>query len=670
MSRIIFNNKLLPISPISSFVLPNYDPTRILDNPALVATLSDASRAVINFPTFYYSTNNFVLSIESFPAGTPADSSFMSVAEPVVVATTYWKFQDTFTDPNTVINNFVFFNMSVDIVTATPDRIECRIPSDQIAMLHSEMAIRGVPLPQFGMFVFQVRYTGDFATTYAVKISNDPIFSAVIPPFIAAPTADSYTTPGYTFECLYVPELTGRFVYNFFESNEEDAAAVRRSDYGGQNSRDIPRFNKLNWSRVPFEITSVGTVGVAARGAGGSVRVGGAVFSTSGAGPSAGTLLGGLDFGAIGDLAGSGDRSGEGVIGDVVTRVGVTGGTAIPMAVALGTQSSGYVGYVVIKDGFDLNSGEWVQEDFIIVANPNTTQLLDWKVVYGDVYRYRIRTLYKFVNRDSVSIYEDSDSTLTRSQELGVFGTVGLNDYLYFFDGDFSQEVIINCTEDIRPEFPTDFRLFPNSKNRNILLAWSQKNPNLDVIGFNVYKKTSNSNFRKVNMDPLQLRNNLFVDDSVEIDQEYIYAIEALDVHGNFSLLSLQMKAKIVNFDIDLGRNEELPEFWADAGKELIGADAAAANDSEFTFFRNKLKVMINPIFAEYESGKKFRIKFLSLDTLISKEIKVKFKLNTIYERGFTGRVAPEARSVDHDLGGTRLGDLGPGIVGGSGISI
>lgn len=580
------------------------------------------------------------------------DAVFDTFINDVIEIKAFFKISNAETNPALIYNNFYVKTLNRNLTSLTGFAAEVEFDPGDIDSIRSFFSTSGVEFPHYGVLQFSILLSDGSNATYACKVCTDPLFSPR-PVETPAPSINSYTTPGRTFESLFVPEISASFVYNFFESNEEDEVVYRKKDYNRFSVNDIPKFVKLTWSNAPQTPQE--------RGGGGSVQVGGLSFSehvVDIAPPIAPSAASGGTF-DISDRFTGGTPPPTPPADSPFTVHVPTLETGVPIPIALGAAKSEYVGYVILKEKLDQETGEYVTSDIIVINNVKRTQFFDWKVGYGEVYRYKIKSLYRFVDKNGVSIYEDSDSTLNREQELQLFGSRTINAFLYFFDSEYSLPQTVSCVDVVRPEHPQQFLIFPNSQNRNIVLLWNQKNPNLDVVGYNVYKKNLNSKdvFKKCNSTMLGIRQNVYIDYDVEIDREYVYAIESVDVHGNFSTLSIQLIAKIINFDIDIGRNEEKPKFYAYAGLELNERSPVEKN-TKYTYFKNAFRVKINPAFTEEAVDKQFILRILSLDTLITKEIKMKFNLSSIYYR-IPGTVKSDVSSV-----------VGPNIAGGQDIVV
>lgn len=290
---------------------------------------------------------------------------------------------------------------------------------------------------------------------------------------------------------------------------------------------------------------------------------------------------------------------------------------------------SRYVGYIIVKELID-EDGNITPVDMIVVPDVNTTTYYDFKIAYGKTYRYRIRSMFRFVNRnpDITDIIQDTDATIRSSGSANLyFGSVASN-ISYYFDSEFSDPVDLDMLEFDRPNHP-ELSVYPNSKKSEVFLTWSQKDSARDVLGFNVYRKlVGDLNYTKLNSEIITKRNNFFVDSEVEVDKEYIYAVEAVDYHFNFSKLSNQVMTKLKYLNVQSEERCEEPNKIV----ERAGLDFGESPQvfSKFKFFKKKFKIIANPVFGNMRENVVYVLKIKSLDTGEEKEIKLNFKTTLI----------------------------------------
>jgi hypothetical protein len=308
-----------------------------------------------------------------------------------------------------------------------------------------------------------------------------------------------------------------------------------------------------------------------------------------------------------------------------------------PDAIAGPNEFSRYIGYVLLKERFNPDSAEFEPIDMITILDRRKTRIVDTKVAYGDTYRYKVRSVFKFINVDELPLFRDQDTVLSGAISgtiRSVFdGGIPFRNAFYF-DSKFSDPVDVLTIESRRPDAPINIKLLPNSQKHEVFITWNQKQQERDVAGFNVYRRPdlTGSVWTKLNEEPLALRHNFFVDNVLDSDMWYIYAIESLDQHDNFSKLSIQQKIALRIQDFSIGRLEnpvrmhlnQETEFDEDTEPEM----------SEVIKLKNQMKVKINPLFGNLDRESNYLLLIKSLDTFIEKEVKLNFVTKVITHSG------------------------------------
>ena len=298
--------------------------------------------------------------------------------------------------------------------------------------------------------------------------------------------------------------------------------------------------------------------------------------------------------------------------------------------VAMINEQSRYVGYVIFKEKYNEEEDLWIPVDVFVIPNVDTSTYNDTKVNYSGLFRYKIRSLCKFINRNNLPIYSDHDSTLSRAVEDAVFKDGAALYSGYYFDSEYSDPVEIVAVDTRKPNPPSNISIYPDSIKKQILVIWNQKNQNRDVAGFNVYRKedSKDSLFSQLNSNLISIRNNYFVDKSAEYDKNYIYTIEAVDVHDNRSALSIQYKISLREQNIEVGRIENKTKFYAPEGLQL--EDIYSITTKKVNELNKSFSVIINPLFVNLHEDSTFLFRITSLDTFMKKEIKLNFDIKVI----------------------------------------
>jgi hypothetical protein len=294
---------------------------------------------------------------------------------------------------------------------------------------------------------------------------------------------------------------------------------------------------------------------------------------------------------------------------------------------------SDYIGYVIQKERI-LPDGDSEIVDLIAIEGKDSFQFVDTKIAYGETYRYKIRTIFRFVSKPGQLAFEDSDFSITRVQSARYIdvNTIIIPSQTYYFDSAWSLPAEVQTTELVRPNPPYNVKVVPNSYSKKIFVTWNQKTQNRDVAGFNVYRKEKNQPndlFKKLNDATIDIRNNSFLDFDIFADVEYVYAIESIDFHGNFSKLSAQFCSKIKEFKSDEYVCEMRQKFYETEGLELN--ERSKIHEQNLFVFKDHFTIHANPLFVSPGGNKFFLLRITSLDTGQKKEIKLNFTDSTIY---------------------------------------
>lgn len=303
------------------------------------------------------------------------------------------------------------------------------------------------------------------------------------------------------------------------------------------------------------------------------------------------------------------------------------GNQAVSDVLRAAETSSGYVGYILEKERLN-TFGDYEQIDRIIIENVKITEYIDAKIAYGETYRYRVRSIFQYVNKNKIIPFVESDEAAKDTEVQSVIKTQALVPVYYYdsFPSSYEEETVIDT---VRPDPPDNMRLFPNSKTKQIFVLWSQKAQNRDIIGYDIFRKRLGADefYEKLNIGFIPIRNNFFVDKNIEPGTEYVYAVNSTDRHGNTSALSSQYVASINDFNPEIGRSENDIKLHEFEGLELNQQADQEEQIQKIIRFNNTLELEVNPIFVNSENLN-YIIRITSLDTLQEKEVKL--NLNTL----------------------------------------
>ncbi len=75
-----------------------------------------------------------------------------------------------------------------------------------------------------------------------------------------------------------------------------------------------------------------------------------------------------------------------------------------------------YVGYVIYKQRLDKSTGEWHTTDEYKIVGADASSFIDTRVAYGEIYRYRMKTILRFTRKEVISeVVTDNSSENTQS---------------------------------------------------------------------------------------------------------------------------------------------------------------------------------------------------------------------------------------------------------------
>lgn len=307
---------------------------------------------------------------------------------------------------------------------------------------------------------------------------------------------------------------------------------------------------------------------------------------------------------------------------------------------------SDYIGYIIQKERIHPD-GESEIVDLIAIEDKDSYQFIDTKIAYGETYRYKIRSVFRFVSKPNQLAFEDSDFAISRVQSARYVdvNSIIIPAQTYYFDSAWSRPVESQTIESVRPNPPYNVKIIPNSYSKKIFVTWNQKTQNRDVVGFNIYRKEKEKPgdlFKRLNDKVIDIRDNGYADFDVFSDIDYVYAIEAVDFHGNFSKLSAQFSSRIKDTKSDEEICEQRQKFYEVEGLELN--DRSKKKEQNLFVFKDHFTIHTNPLFSSPGGSKYYLLRMTSLDTGQKKEIKLNFTDSTIYHA--SARVPDRIRQV------------------------
>lgn len=262
------------------------------------------------------------------------------------------------------------------------------------------------------------------------------------------------------------------------------------------------------------------------------------------------------------------------------------------------------VGYVIDKVEFTKNGP--IQKAPIIVESPYASTTVDLKVKYGSSYGYTIRSivLIEIAVEDS-----DTNSVLAIS---------------FLVSSQNSDQIIVNCVEDVPPPTVTDFNIEWDWDQEAPRLRWSfPPNSQRDIKYFQIFRrKTIDEPFQLIKMFDFnnsiiktQLKEkpdtslvekvkspvNYFLDyEFIRGESKYIYSICSLDAHGFSSNYGIQFECTFDRFKNILvkklislaGAPKSYPNFFLQKDTFVDSIRNSSAESIDIIFNPEYLKVV------------------------------------------------------------------------------
>jgi hypothetical protein len=198
-----------------------------------------------------------------------------------------------------------------------------------------------------------------------------------------------------------------------------------------------------------------------------------------------------------------------------------------------------YIGYVIEK--YRMNGGEQELIDTIDIPNRTTTAYYDTKVLYGEVYRYRIRSILRWTRPDDSYVN-------TSTKRLAPFKSI-------YFHSEWSAPFVHATVIDTQPPPPPDeitVRAESHRKRISVVMKLPDDSQR-DIQNLILYRKLQDLDGNDltgwVELDRFPARNGIYFDYDVgyaeEVGVRYVYAGRSLSKHMEVSVLSEQIATRL-----------------------------------------------------------------------------------------------------------------------------
>lgn len=317
-----------------------------------------------------------------------------------------------------------------------------------------------------------------------------------------------------------------------------------------------------------------------------------------------------------------------------------------------------YIGYVIEK--YRQISGVFVKVEEIDIPNREIGFYIDTKVLYGEIYRYRIKTILRWTRENDKKI-EENDPTI-KSNIITQNSSVSPYKSSYFHSAWSSNWAYGACIDDQPPIHPDELTVVPESPNKRVMITFKfPDDPQKDILKMRLLRKFQNANGRDMSDwmiikksdgsgDDLYFppQNSIYFDYDVDFFQDtglkIVYAAQCISKHNEYSTLSEQLAVRLNKKSFSQG---EFPvEFVSSPGvrMEYFGAFSTSPHkitksEIVLTSKDSKFKLIIsgrNTIGNMLINEKNYIVRVQSLDT--GEEIDIPFKttFNNISSRFVT----------------------------------
>ena len=259
----------------------------------------------------------------------------------------------------------------------------------------------------------------------------------------------------------------------------------------------------------------------------------------------------------------------------------------IPSLPSPKTKPLEYIGYILEKYKRQ-DSGAFVKVDEIDIPVREADSYVDTKILYGEVYRYRIKAVLRW-NRPTNQQISGMDPLV--EQKFGSHTAPSAGWKSSYLTTEWSHTWAYgSCIDDQPPGPPDELTVRPESAKKQIVITFKlPDNPQKDILLMRLYRKKQDADTgvdisgweqitetdsvdRRIDFAP---QNVIHIDKNVEFVQtsqeknriKYVYAAQCTSRHGEDSTLSEQIGAKL-NSDY-LVRGEYPVDFVSSPGVRL-----------------------------------------------------------------------------------------------------
>lgn len=281
-----------------------------------------------------------------------------------------------------------------------------------------------------------------------------------------------------------------------------------------------------------------------------------------------------------------------------------------------------YAGYLLEK--YVLNpQGSFELMETIELSDPDYTEYIDTKVLYGKTYRYRIRAYLRWSRPLEVGVNgPDLSAAVMHGSQTRDLASLRSSYFSSEWSPEWAYAYIIDADP---PAWPDELTVRPDSSKKIITVtARLPDNPQRDIYIIRLFRKLKDAAGKDltgwVQVGPdYAAQNIIFVDSDVDFYEKngltYVYSAMSISRHGEYSFLSEQLGARLNGDFLSFGEHRVMFVSSAGVRDDYFGAF------SVYPFKRYLSEVVARPIASRKPFNIPVSITFQGRDTVGSKKM-------------------------------------------------